>query len=375
MRCLPKTFVAMIAAQAACLALGLWLETRFLSYPDDPAAAPVAAAARAESPLPAGEATSDVESDFALRGLTFVWTMALQAIVAYLVLARMRADSSRQQLQSTRESIERQQDLVRTRDAVIFGLAKLAESRDPETGYHLERIAYYSTRLANALRRRPAFRQQITPGFIKLIGISSALHDIGKVGVQDSILLKPGRLAESERLIMQMHSAIGGKCIREIELRLGKSNFLQMARDIALYHHERWDGSGYPRGLAGEQIPLAARIVAVADVYDALSSKRVYKDAFPHDRCVAMIREGAGTQFDPAVVEALLEVEADFCEIARRWFDADQPIAACRGETQPLGTLNTLDPAGPPAASDEEPVPVVFAPLPPPEHYCPAGTA
>lgn len=369
MRCLPKTFVAMIAAQAACLALGLWLETRFLSYRDGPAAAP------AESPRPADAAASDIESDVALRGLTFVWTMALQAIVAYLVLARMRADSSRQQLQSTRESIERQQDLVRTRDAVIFGLAKLAESRDPETGYHLERIAYYSTRLANALRRRPAFRQQITPGFIKLIGISSALHDIGKVGVQDSILLKPGRLAESERLIMQMHSAIGGKCIREIELRLGKSNFLQMARDIALYHHERWDGTGYPRGLAGVQIPLAARIVAVADVYDALSSKRVYKDAFPHDRCVAMIREGAGTQFDPDVVEAFLEVEADFCEIARRWFDADQPIAPCRGETQPLGTPNTLDPAGPPAASAEEPVPVVFAPLPPPEYYCPAGTA
>lgn len=372
MRCLPKTFVAMIAAQAACLALGLWLETRFLSYRNDPAAAPAAAAAPAESLLPPGVASSDVESDIALRGLTFVWTMALQAIVAYLVLDRMRADSSRQQLQSTRESIERQQDLVRTRDAVIFGLAKLAESRDPETGYHLERIAYYSTRLANALRRRPAFRQQITPGFIKLIGISSALHDIGKVGVQDSILLKPGRLAESERLIMQMHSAIGGKCIREIELRLGNSNFLQIARDIALYHHERWDGTGYPRGLAGEQIPLAARIVAVADVYDALSSKRVYKDAFPHDRCVVMIREGAGTQFDPAVVEAFLEVEADFREIARRWFDADQPIAARRNETPPL---DPLDPAGPPAASDVEPAPIGFAPLPPPEQYCPAGTA
>ncbi len=137
---------------------------------------------------------------------------------------------------------------MRTRDAVIFGLAKLAESRDPETGYHLERIARNARRgWPTPCARRPPSRQQITPGFIKLIGISSALHDIGKVGVQDSILLKPGRLAESERRIMQMHSAIGGKCIREIELRLENPNFLQMARDIALYHHERWDG-GYPQG-------------------------------------------------------------------------------------------------------------------------------
>ena len=221
-------------------------------------------------------------------------------------------------------SLQRYGDLLRTRDAVIFGLAKLAESRDPDTGNHLERIAVYSTRLATVLRRNPRYRRQLTPAFVKLIGISSALHDIGKVGIEDSILLKPGQFEEQERLVMQMHVAIGGKCIREIESQLGRSNFLQMAREIAFCHHERWDGSGYPKGLAGEEIPLAARIVAVADVYDALATKRVYKAAFPHAKCVEMIRAEAGKQFDPAVVDAFLEVEAEFRAIAQRCRDAGE---------------------------------------------------
>ena len=223
-----------------------------------------------------------------------------------------------------RVSLQRYSDLLRTRDAVIFGLAKLAESRDPDTGNHLERIAVYSTRLATALRRNPRYRRQLTSAFVKLIGISSALHDIGKVGIEDSILLKPGQFEEQERLVMQMHAVIGGKCIREIESQLGRSNFLQMAREIAFCHHERWDGSGYPKGLAGEEIPLAARIVAVADVYDALATRRVYKAAFPHRKCVEMIRAEAGKQFDPAVVDAFLEVEAEFRAIAQRCRDAGE---------------------------------------------------
>ena len=138
-----------------------------------------------------------------------------------------------------RISLERYSDLLRTRDAVIFGLARLAESRDPETGDHLERVALYATRLASALRRDPRYRGQLTSSFVKLIGISSALHDIGKVGVEDSILLKPGELEEAERRMMQLHAEIGGKCVCEIESRLGRSNFLQMAREIAFCHHER----------------------------------------------------------------------------------------------------------------------------------------
>jgi len=251
--------------------------------------------------------------------MAFVWIAALQAVVAHLVLSRAQEATRRKQNRAERVSIERHSELLRTRDAVIFGLAKLAESRDADTGNHLERIALYSTRLAAALRRNPQYRRQVTPQFLKLIGISASLHDIGKVGISDSVLLKPGRFESHERHAMNLHAAIGGKCIRDIESRLGKSNFLQMAREIAFAHHEWWDGTGYPRGLAGEEIPLAARIVAVADVYDALTSKRVYKEAMPHEQCVAMIKDVRGTQFDPSIVAAFLEIEQEFFEISQRY--------------------------------------------------------
>ena len=215
-------------------------------------------------------------------------------------------------------SLKRHNQLLRTRNAVIFGLAKLAESRDTDTGNHLERIAVYSTRLASALRRNPRYRRQITPQFVKLIGISASLHDIGKLGIADLVLLKPAKFEEHERLTMQHHAIMGGKCLQDIESRLGKSNFLQMAREIAFGHHERWDGAGYPMGLGGEEIPLPARIVALADVYDALATKRVYKEAVPHRECVKIIKDGAGTHFDPAVVAAFLEIESEFRDIAER---------------------------------------------------------
>jgi HD-GYP domain-containing protein (c-di-GMP phosphodiesterase class II) len=205
---------------------------------------------------------------------------------------------------------------------MIFGLAKLTESRDPDTGNHLERIARYSTRLAEALRRRPGYAERISPAFVRLIGISSALHDIGKVGISDSILLKPGTLDPEERSAMERHAVIGGQCLREIELKLGSSNYLEMAREIAFHHHERWDGKGYPDGLQGKEIPLAARIVAIADVYDALSTRRVYKEAFPHQECVEIISEQAGGQFDPALVEVFLRIQEEYEEIALRYADA-----------------------------------------------------
>jgi response regulator RpfG family c-di-GMP phosphodiesterase len=263
-------------------------------------------------------------SETEIRVLAFTWITALQAAVAYLVLTRAQDQNARERTRAARVSLQRYSDLLRTRDAVIFGLAKLTESRDHDTGNHLERIAVYSTRLATVLRRNPRYRREITPAFVKLIGISTALHDIGKVGIEDSILMKPGQFEEQERLVMQMHATIGGKCIREIESQLGRSNFLQMAREIAFCHHERWDGTGYPKGLAGEEIPLAARIVAVADVYDALATKRVYKAALPHGQCAEMIGAEAGKQFDPAVVEAFLHVEAEFAAIAQRCREASE---------------------------------------------------
>jgi putative two-component system response regulator len=239
-------------------------------------------------------------------------------MVVYMVVSRVHDEFARRGGQPAVEALRRTTDLLRTQDAVIFGLAKLADSRDTDTGEHLERIALYSSALASALRRRGTYREIVTPAFVEYLGTSSALHDIGKVGIEDSILRKPGRLTAEERRRIQEHSRIGEECLREIERRLGSSNFLRMAREIVASHHERWDGTGYPAGLKGHDIPLAARIVAIADVYDALATKRVYKDALPHDECVEIIRGEAGKQFDPLLVETFLEIEAVFRSIAQR---------------------------------------------------------
>jgi HD-GYP domain-containing protein (c-di-GMP phosphodiesterase class II) len=324
-------FIAAAIGQALALAMGLWLEQKLI----DSSAAwtksqqAVSAHASAEPHNPLADSTDEILTGgsvlMTVKVIAFFWICVSQVIIAYLILARWNTARMQQQTADANAFAKQNHDLVRTRDAVIFGLAKLAESRDPDTGHHLERIALYSTRLADAMRRHPRFASEITPTFLKLVGISSALHDIGKVGVEDAILLKPGRLTDIERQKIQQHTLLGGDCIEQIESRLGASNFLEMAREIALYHHERWDGTGYPTGLAAEQIPLAARIIAVADVYDALSVRRVYKKAFSHDKCVRIIREGAGTQFDPHVVEVFLEIEAEFRRCAEEM--SDQIIA------------------------------------------------
>jgi HD-GYP domain-containing protein (c-di-GMP phosphodiesterase class II) len=253
--------------------------------------------------------------------ITLVWTAALMGICAYVVTGRFCDKIDHERSKAMMGALRQQQNLVRTRDAVIFGLAKLTESRDPETGDHLDRISMYATTLATALMSHPEFKDVVTPSFVRLIGISAVLHDIGKVGLEDKILLKPGKLTASERTAMEDHSRIGGECLSEIERRLGRSNFLHMAREIAFAHHEWWNGCGYPDGLRGEQIPLAARIVALADVYDALSSRRVYKEPHPHDQCVSTIRGGSGTQFDPRIVEIWLTLANRFRDIRERCGD------------------------------------------------------
>lgn len=208
---------------------------------------------------------------------------------------------------------------LESREVTIFALAKLAESRDPDTGAHLERVRCYSHVLAKDLALRAPFRDQITPEFIRLIYLTSPLHDIGKVGIPDSVLLKRGPLTPREFEIMKQHTRIGAATI-DAALRLHPTAaYLRMARDIAAHHHERYDGTGYPDGLAGEAIPLSARIVALADVYDALRSRRVYKGAMTHDAARAILIEGAGTQHDPAIVEAFLRCEQDFLEILDRF--------------------------------------------------------
>lgn len=213
---------------------------------------------------------------------------------------------------------------LETRDIAIFALAKLAESRDPETGAHLERVRLYCRALARQLASTHSHRHAVDDDFVRLIYITSPLHDIGKVGIPDSVLLKPGSLSDKEFDVMKSHAEIGATTLDAALRAFPGVKFLEMARDIAAAHHERWDGSGYPAGLAGDGIPLSARIVALADVYDALTSRRVYKDAFSGVIARSMIVEESGRHFDPDVVEAFIGVEDEFEAIRLQYAD---PIA------------------------------------------------
>ncbi len=192
------------------------------------------------------------------------------------------------------------------RDAIVVGLAQLAEHRDNDTGTHLERVANFCVEIADALRGEAPYNRVIDEDFLHNIQRAAPLHDIGKVATPDAILLKPGRLTDEERNIMQMHTVVGAETIRSLMVHAPDSAFLRMAEDITHAHHEWYDGTGYPRKLKGEQIPLAARIAAIADVYDALRTERIYKRPMSHDEAVRHILEASGTQFDPIVVEAFL---------------------------------------------------------------------
>jgi putative two-component system response regulator len=212
---------------------------------------------------------------------------------------------------------------LETRDMTIFSLAKLAESRDPETGHHLERVQSYSRLLAQELLRSGAYPDQLDAGFVNLIFETSPLHDIGKVAIPDCVLLKPGRLSDEEFSIMKAHTTMGAETLSAAAAKFPKAKYLRMAREIAESHHERWDGGGYPKGLKAEQIPLSGRIVALADVYDALVSRRVYKAAMTHVTARSIILEGRGTHFDPQVVAAFLTVEQQFKEVQQRFSGGD----------------------------------------------------
>jgi putative two-component system response regulator len=202
-----------------------------------------------------------------------------------------------------------------TRDLVIFSLARLAESRDPETGNHLDRIRYYSKALAEMIFQSPDRPQEVDILFIENIFLTSPLHDIGKIGIRDAILLKPGLYNDEEFHAMKAHCRIGFDTLNEALMRYPNADYLRMSAEIALYHHERFDGTGYPEGLRGDEIPISARIVALADVYDALVNKRVYKDAYPHEKAKSIIIDGRGRHLDPLVVDAFLECEKQFIEI------------------------------------------------------------
>lgn len=195
------------------------------------------------------------------------------------------------------------------RNALIFGLAKLADYRDTDTGAHLERIGLYARVLADSMR---PIHDEIDARWIDRLVLASSLHDIGKVGIPDSILLKPGLLTPEERETMEKHTLIGADTLLAIRAKLGPDEFIDMGVEVALQHHEKWDGSGYPFGLKENDISLPARIVALADFYDAITSKRVYKDAMTHEQACNLIRTQRGAHFDPDVVDAFFENASEF---------------------------------------------------------------
>ena len=218
---------------------------------------------------------------------------------------------------------EKEKELSAAQQAAIFSMSKLAESKDPETGEHLERLREYCKILANHLMRLPAYRGVINRDYVEYLYAASPLHDVGKVGIPDSVLLKPGKLDAEEWTIMQTHTTIGAETLKAVLQQYPQNDFIKIGIEIAQCHHEKWDGSGYPNALKGNDIPLSARILALGDVYDALTSKRCYKDAFSHEKSREIILEGSGNHFDPDIVEAFLQTEERFCNIRKQFQDPD----------------------------------------------------
>lgn len=212
-------------------------------------------------------------------------------------------------------------------DVTILAMAALAETRDSDTGNHLRRTQHYVRALARKLSSHPRFSAVLTPKNIGMIFKSVPLHDIGKVGLPDRVLLKPGKLTEEEFEIMKTHTTLGRDAIVQAEHAVGvELDFFTFAKEIAYSHQEKWDGSGYPQGLAGVQIPVSARLMAVADVYDALISRRVYKAAMSHEDAVAIIAQTRGRHFDPDVVDAFMAVKDTFHAIAIAFSDTDADL-------------------------------------------------
>ena len=218
-------------------------------------------------------------------------------------------------------------DLSAAQDVTILAMTSLAETRDSDTGNHIRRIQHYVQALAQSLKDHPRFADQLGPQAISLLFKSAPLHDIGKFGIPDRILLKPSSLSPEEFDIMKTHTTLGFEAIEQAEKALGlQAPLLRTAKEIVLSHQEKWDGSGYPQGLKGDEIPMAARLMAVADVYDALISQRVYKAALPHDRAVQIVFQGRGSHFDPDMVDAFIGIQDEFEAIAQRFANSDSNL-------------------------------------------------
>ena len=243
-----------------------------------------------------------------------------------------------------REIEKRTHEVLAVQDVTIRTLATLAETRDNETGHHIRRTQHYVRALAKRLQHHPRFQHLLDDAAIDAMYKSAPLHDIGKVGIPDHILLKPGKLTAEEFEVMKTHTTLGRDAIARAETELGHSMpFLRYAKEIAHSHQEKWDGSGYPQGLMGDNIPVSARLMAVADVYDALISRRVYKPSFPHAKAVAIIQDGRGSHFDPDMVDAFTEIAGEFQAIAQRFADTDKDVQAQIDRLVAHANLETVD--------------------------------
>ncbi len=279
--------------------------------------------------LTAMDGDDDETEGFNAGGIDYITKPVSKAVLTARINAHLTLTRSKRFLTDKNELLEnmvalRAKQLATMQDVIILAMASLAEARDNDTSAHVRRIQHYSRALAVSLKNNPSYARQLTDESLELIFKTSPLHDIGKVGVPDSILFKSGRLSPEEYDEMKKHSFFGGQTLMEVERQLAAPEaFVAMAHEIALHHHERWDGTGYPLGLSGEQIPLPARIVALADAYDALTSARVYKPPYPREEARKVIERERGRQFDPAVVDAFIAAEPTFYEIAENFADAE----------------------------------------------------
>ncbi len=275
------------------------------------------------------ESNIDEEYGLTLGAVDYISKPVKPAIVLARVKSHLELKAARDWLSGRNVVLEaevarRMEDNQRIQDISIRALAHLAEIRDPETGNHLRRTQGYIHTLCQHLQANSRFGHSLTLPYIQALIKSAPLHDIGKVGIPDYILLKPGKLTAGEMSIMKTHSRLGYLAIEKAEEETEcPVDFLRIAKDIAHYHHEKWDGSGYPEGLAGDAIPLAARLMALADVFDALISQRVYKPPFSLEKSVAIILEGKGSHFDPDIVDAFQATLHDFAAIAARYADSE----------------------------------------------------
>lgn len=266
-----------------------------------------------------------LDRDLHINQATINWILRLFIYMAIALVIGYFSDFFREEFE---EKVRKEKEIADAHMAVVYALAKLAEFRDSDTGGHIERVTELCHLLTSHLRRRGKYKDLIDEDYIEKLTRVSPLHDIGKVGIPDSILLKPGRLTPKEFEIMKTHTVIGAKTLLQVKEKFPENRLLELAINITNFHHERWDGTGYPLGLAGTEIPLSARIMAIVDVYDALRSKRVYKEAFTHEESLKIIKEESGKAFDPEIVAAFLEIEEEIRKIFLKYENSGTRIAA-----------------------------------------------